>query len=721
MTKNIDSNPCNKTIPFWQWLKETPVAILEENELPVWSDPSEVVEAVKAMGAEFIRYPAIGWGAHFYDKSDWLPKYPLIEDNNDLYGKISQAVKSHGIKIMAYCHYGVLYPELEKSHLHWLARDAEGNLLRWNGGTHYMSCMCNESFIEAMRNAITEVVSKYNPDAVYLDGPTWYGICYCEHCRKLYRNKYGQDLPIPVSYTDGSLQRMNIIRDEVVANIVRGVQRAINKISKCPLCFNGTLHTKPHHRTGQPELTSAFAEGMNTTEVHRPGSLWEMLEAVKLGESLEKTSLCYLPPGPYDTLRTYDLPEMDVLGAAYLMHGATPMLGTVSSYIKDKTGAKRMYNFVKFIKANASIYYQSTSIHELGLVYSRATSNYDHEVDVSQTGLAFSGAFRALLQGHRQFDCIFDTQFTPERLLRYKAIYMPCVSVLSRSQEDMLRNFVQAGGSLIASGDFSLKDEEGKPEKNFSLSDLLGVDFAGYQPAVQYHPREYRETSPHHGFSQIPEVYLKLGDNNIWPIDKKGRLMPVSDAVVGIPELKRYIEYYIVHPHKETQTLADLFLPAGGAFGRPLDFPLGTPPGITIKKYGKGKVIYISVPLEKIYLRRGNPEIRQILVRLADIALDECPVVKLDAPAAVICNVTQNQDGTIFIHLLNYTGNMFECSNPVEYISPVNNVTVNIKLEKKPSKVKTICDNTQVKCDYKENYLRIILSQLNIFQTIIIM
>ena len=54
---------------------------------------------------------------------------------------------------------------------------------------------------------------------------------------------------------------------------------------------------------------------------------------------------------------------------------------------------------------------------------------------------------------------------------------MPNIAALSDAQCDQLRKFVESGGSLVATFETSLYDEEGKPRSNFGLTDLFGVSF----------------------------------------------------------------------------------------------------------------------------------------------------------------------------------------------------------------------------------------------------
>ena len=715
--KNERPTTSDKPLPSWQWVRETPVAILEENELPAWNDPHQVLAAVRAMGASMLRYPAIGWGAHFFQQSRWLPKYPLIGDR-DLYGEISEVMRAHGVKMMAYCHYGVLYHQLEQLRPDWLARASDGTALVWNG-QHRMACLNHTSFVEAMRNAIVEVVDAYRPDAVYLDGPAWYGQCYCDDCRRLYEKIYEEKMPDELTAADGSLQKMGRIRDEVIASVVRDVRQAIAGVRDCPLLFNMSLHSRPDHGTGCPERTSAYADGANTTEVHRPGSFWSMLESVKLGQALGKASLCYLPPGPYDTMRTYDSLETFVLGCAYFMHGGTPMLQTVSSYLRDQTGAAVMRKFLDATRPHFDIYYRAQPLRELGLVYSRSTADYGPG-GVSEFNKAFTGAFRALLHGHRQFTCLFDTQLSRETLREYKVLYLPSVSVVSSDHAAALREFVHEGGVIIASGLFSLFDHEGRQRDNFALADIMGVDFVQVQADEPYRAREYRQTGPAQGYSLIPEAYIRLEDAAVRS-DKypAGFLVPVSDAVVGVPALKRFIEYAVVAPGRTAEVLATLYLPAGGAFGKEVDLPLGSPPAITVNRFGRGKVVYVSAPLEKIVLRRRLPEARDLIVRMVDLALDDRPIVKLDGPPGVIVNVIQREEAK-FVNLLNYCGTMYEDSNPIDWIAPVENIVVQLRVETEPRNVSLLYGRSVPHWRIDGSYLTIQLPRLEIFETIVV-
>ena len=663
-------------IKDWQWLKETPVAILEENELPAWKTPGQVRQAVTAMGARLLRYSAIRWGVHTYDTSAYLPKYPDL-DERDLFGEIFAEMSAHDIKVMAYCHYGVLHTRAAQLHPEWIGREKDGSQARWNGADHhYRACLCNNAFLGAMQNAIVELCGKYSFAALYLDGPCWYGDCYCDCCRAEYEKRYNEKMPRELSFADGSQQKYNIIRDEQNVNILKNLRRALVSYPRLPVLFNMTLRYLPTHRTGLPEKTAVWTQGGNTTEVHRPGNFWDMCQSIRMGSSLGKVSMGYLPPGPYETLRNFDSPEIDTFGNLYLMHGATPMLGTVSAFLNDQTAAPGLSRIVKKFSGHPQIYHHCQPFEEVGLVYSRTAAESHARADETKIQQPFSGAFRALLHEHIHFSVLFDSQLEYERIRNFRVIYIPYGAALTSQALETLKKYTAEGGNLLTGGRFTLHDERGRHLENFCAADLLGVDFIEETRPDHYRGREYRETGPRHGYSLIPEAYLRLRDPRLQSCaGGANNLLPASDAVVGIPAMKRHIEYFIVKARSTTQVLADLYLPAGGAFGDDLQFPLGTPPGITLNHYGKGKVIYIAAALEEQYFLRRLPETRRLLARLIRILLDEKSLLQLDAPSGVVMNITKNSE-SIFLHLLNYCGVMHEDGVAVEWIAPVRGIQV---------------------------------------------
>ncbi len=680
-------------LPRHQWLYETPVVIIEENELPQWKSPEQILQAVRDMGASHVRYPAVSWGAHFYGKSKMLPKFTELPEYKkvtdagfaadfDLFGDVSRCMKENGVKVMAYMHFGgVLYEGIAALHPDWRAVQTDGSYYIWNK-MHYMACLSNDEFAASMLCAIEEVLENYAPDSIYLDGPIWYTMnCQCASCRRKYKEKYGVEQPLELSYKDGTMQKYHKFREEIFNDIMDRAH-AITQKYGVPLQINTHMKQSESRTVGHIAEAMSRCEGANTTEVHRNLRFWPILESIKLGESTKAVSMAYCPPGPYESFTTYSIPETEILGLSSAVHHGTPMMEPGVAFFFDNSGSEAMKRLSEKIEANKEIFYRTQPVKELALVQNH---HYSPALSAEYQYACFSGMFEALCHSHRHFDCMLDAQLSPERLAGYKAVIIPSMPEPDDYQSASLRTYVEGGGTLVVGQSFSLYRNTEQLE-NFALADLLGVDFIAKNDVSKQHTREYRESALIHPFADIPEAYVK-------PVCKlpgfpEGRMVITTDAVVGGIG-SRVVHYTRAEPREGVETLASLYLPAGGTFGSPFTFPEGEPPAITVHPVGKGRVIWCASDLWERYLRRHMPDQRKLLCALADFAVGTTPLADADAPAGVYVYMTENAEGR-YLQILNYCGSMLECPAPVEEILPVYDVTFRVRADRECREIRTL-------------------------------
>jgi hypothetical protein len=105
---------------------------------------------------------------------------------------------------------------------------------------------------------------------------------------------------------------------------------------------------------------------------------------------------------------------------------------------------------------------------------------------------------------------------SPEILSRYSVIYVPNAVCLSDSQCEMLREYVQRGGRVVATHLTSAADEFGHLRGDFALADLFGASLL--DPV----PYEY------------PDLYLKPVDGPLVPQNLQiVRFRPTSGTVLA--------------------------------------------------------------------------------------------------------------------------------------------------------------------------------------------
>ncbi|MDD5678798.1 MAG: HEAT repeat domain-containing protein [Kiritimatiellae bacterium] len=116
------------------------------------------------------------------------------------------------------------------------------------------------------------------------------------------------------------------------------------------------------------------------------------------------------------------------------------------------------------------------------------------------------GVWESLIQSHLPVDLCWLETMTPEKMSRYKVAILADGASLKREEVTMIREWVKAGGVLVAGGGTSVRDQWNTALTNYALSDVFGVDYvkttlAG-SPAEAYRYVE-RDVKPTNGIEKI--------------------------------------------------------------------------------------------------------------------------------------------------------------------------------------------------------------------------
>jgi hypothetical protein len=243
----------------------------------------------------------------------------------------------------------------------------------------------------------------------------------------------------------------------------------------------------------------------------------------------------------------------------------------------------------------------------------------------------YHGAWQVLKDLGYDAEPFLDYLIKPEQLAKYKLVYVPNAPCLSDAQCAMLRDYVTAGGTLIATHLTSVADQHGKMRANVGLADLFGAKFASVEPV------------------EIPDLYLKLPDGELIPQD---------------PQVVRF-----------TNTGDGAVLAETVDLGHRVN--LG--PAIVQRKVGKGTVLYIGSGLEAIYAETRMKRLRMLLGSLIDPVLGAHKMYEVAHQSGLMPQLMASRD-TILLHLIADTGNKTKKLRIREEFLPVLNVTVRVRL-----------------------------------------
>ena len=115
----------------------------------------------------------------------------------------------------------------------------------------------------------------------------------------------------------------------------------------------------------------------------------------------------------------------------------------------------------------------------VGVVYSEQTdNNYGGKPWQKNYDDHAFGIYHTLIEDHIPFEMVHDRLLDADHLKSFKLLILPNIAALSDTQCEQLQKFVETGGSLLATYETSLYDEEGKPRSDFGLANLFGVSYS---------------------------------------------------------------------------------------------------------------------------------------------------------------------------------------------------------------------------------------------------
>jgi hypothetical protein len=267
-------------------------------------------------------------------------------------------------------------------------------------------------------------------------------------------------------------------------------------------------------------------------------------------------------------------------------------------------------------------------------------------VDIRSSTL---GAFAACLYGHLQVSSVPEQLLDePERLGRYRVLYLADVSHLSPGRVANIEHFVAAGGGLVASYTASLYGPKGERLERFDLEDLLRVRPARLEGELADTVASYR--------------CMIGGPNDLY-------LVPAGVGASQAAHARLVPLWYFEPVEALPGGTVEMDIVTG--YGRRPILP-----GVVASRHGEGRVVYLASNLESLYGSTRQADLGNLVRGLVEEAAGTPPPCRVEAPPTLVTNLTQNGNRRV-LHLLNWTG---DTENEANYLPPAENVTIRMTL-----------------------------------------
>ncbi len=411
----------------------------------------------------------------FHHRSQWL-------GDRDVFGELVTGCRKLGMVVIARTDPHATYDEARQAHPDWIAIDAEGKARRhWASPEMWVTCALGPYNFDFMTQVKKEIMARYRVDAIFINRWDGSGICFCEHCRRNFRDASGHELPRSSDPQEPARRAYILWRQQRLFDLWRlwdGEVRKINPDScVIPNTGGGATSSLDMRRIGElaPTLIAdrqarrglapPWANGKNGKEFRAAMGRKPIVGIFSVG--LEE---------PYrwkDSVQSEA--EIRLWVADGVANGLRPWFTKFSGVLHDERWLKPVEALYRRCARWEKYLRNERPLARVGLVYSQQTAWFcsagaeDHTL----------GWYEALIEARIPFEMVHDRLLDSAHLAPFKTLILPNIAALSDAQCRQLRDFAHQGGSVVATYETSLYDEWGVKRKEFGLADLFGISFTG--------------------------------------------------------------------------------------------------------------------------------------------------------------------------------------------------------------------------------------------------
>ena len=568
------------------------------------------------------------------------------------------------------------------AHPDYIAVTADGNKRRhWANPELWVTCALGPYNFDFMTKVKREIMERYKPDGIFSNRWAGHGVCYCEHCKKNFKAATGLDLPKTSERLDPTYQKWTEWQTDRLKELWFLWDAEIRKVKPSaryiPNGFPDKLLTGKH-------ADFFFADQQARRGVIPPWSNAKGAKELRAGLGM-KPLIGIFSVGIEEEFRWKDSVQNDaeirIWVAEGTANGMKPCFVKFGGVINDKRWMNAVAGMYERYHKNERYLRNTAPVARVGLVYSEQTDkkyggrpwqqrHTEHEL----------GMYHALVEDHMPFEMVNDKMLDAEQLKPYKLLILPNIAALSNEQCNQLRKFVEGGGSLMATFETSLYDEEGKPRADFGLSDLLGVS---YDNGVE-------------GPMRNSYLRIKMDPNTkaFHPIVKG--LEDAYKVVNTVHRVKVKPNGNFPGPVTLIPTYPDL--PMEDVFARVPDTDIRE---IYLREVGKGRVAYIPGDMDRSFWQMMSTDHGKLLRNTIRWALNERPIVEVQTQGVVDVAVWRQQK-SMTVHLVNLTNPMM-MKGPFRELFPVDaKVSIKVPENRKVTGVRLLMSGTKPSFENKD-------------------
>ncbi|MBR6470325.1 MAG: beta-galactosidase trimerization domain-containing protein [Victivallales bacterium] len=549
--------------------------------------PEEYVRMVKLSGVESSMVYACDHNGNCYYPTQCGHQHANLH-GRDIFGETTRLLRQAGVAPIAY--YTVTFNnDCARRFPQAAARSCSG---KTHEGRYHFTCPNQPEAVAFYERQIAEVL-KYDVDGIFIDMTFWPLVCCCDACRR----KFGRAIPTTIDWRNPKWVAFQRFREESMAEFAEKLT-AFARATKSGVTvthqFSPVLHGWYLGQSTGIAEASDYASGDFYGEKLQQRFGAKVFEAFSSRQPFEfMTSRCV-------NLRDHTSSKSDeelllsalttlANGGAYFFIDAINPDGTLLESFYQRLGKlnQRLEPFRKIVaslqarlQAEVGLYFSlnccvNQDLDGMPLAELDAESSSNMSVRRNAVCEELMGTAELLTQLHIPYRVITERQ---EEYSGLKVLFLNQALYLNENECARIRQFVQEGGTLIATGASSFYDVQGITTGDFALAEVLGVHYSGEDsPGITYTGDELVSAD-----GMVPLV--------------------TADADTQVKAILTFPDF----PVNDSEHYASIH-------SNPPGLKHSSSPAFTVHPYGRGKCVWLAAPLLRIRQYSQQAYLRRIL------------------------------------------------------------------------------------------------------------
>jgi hypothetical protein len=630
--------------------------------------------------------------------------------DTDPFGDLVRGSRELGMVVMARVDPHAIHDEVFRDHPEWVARNADGSPRpHWAAPDVWLTCPFG-AWAEFVSAVNAEIVSEYDVDAIFANRWAGSGRCYCDACRRRFREASGLEIPEPQERVTGDLlpeaeRRYAEWREDALLETAARWDREIRTIRDdarfIPNSGGGVLSDIDMSRLAA-QVDTLFADKQARSRLSpswTAGRHGKEFSSVMDGKPVGGIFSVGIEETPRwkDSVQTPQ--EITSWVASATANGLRPWFTKFGGALVDRRWLPVVRDLYHW-HADAEPYLRNTEpVADVALVWSQRTARVFSAAEVAdRVESPIHGFYQALVEARVPFRMLHDRLLDDEHLAGVRVLVLPNIAALDDEQCARIRAFVEDGGSVVATGETSLYTADGIRRDDLALGELFGATVTG----------PWRE--------RIQNSYLTLHH------DRDDMTRAVLGTLREVPRIINGTALLSTAPRPDSDathpvTLVDTFpdLPMEEVY--PRDRTEGEPQ-LYLRRHGAGRVAYLPGALDRAFHDFLAHDHFLLLSGVLNWARAADPLVQITGRGVVEVTAWR-QERSLTVFAVNHTNPMY-LKGPVSEVipSPPQRVRIAVPDGASVTDVKLLRSGAAVDAVVTDEYVELTLGSILDFEAI---